>query len=70
MPGNLVLGVDKHRKYAIIELVFVLVFVMGDHIAGQKLNERRLSSCYKKMEEIENKLDQYENSEDKNLIQP
>jgi hypothetical protein len=66
---SLIFGIDKHRKYAIIELVILLVFIMGDHIAGQKLNERRLSSCHREMTELKGKLEKYE-GQNINMLMP
>ena len=67
---SLVLGIDKHRKYACVGLAIVLVFIIQDHIAGQKLNQRRLSSYCKEMEELENKLDKYEAQNSDTLTPP
>jgi len=37
--------------------VIVLVLMVGDHIAGQIRKENQLSSCYRKIEELEKKLE-------------
>ncbi|MHC5172961.1 MAG: hypothetical protein ACYSPJ_04280 [Planctomycetota bacterium] len=59
----LFLGVEKHRKYVCIGLVIVLVLIMVDHIAGQKLNQTRRSLYHIKMAELEKKLEKYEAQE-------
>ena len=66
---SLILGVDKHRKYACVGLVIILVFIMGDHIAGQKLNQTRCSLYHIKMAELEKKLEKYEGQKG-NMLTP
>ncbi|MCI0499908.1 MAG: hypothetical protein L0Y36_09560 [Planctomycetales bacterium] len=61
----LIIGVAKHRKFIYIGLIVVLLLVMIDHIAYQKLNRDRILSYSKKIEELEKKLQQYENQSDK-----
>jgi hypothetical protein len=57
---SLILGIDKHRKYACVGLAIVLVFIIQDHIAGQKMNKTRRSLYHMKMAELEKKLEKYE----------
>ena len=61
----LMLGVEKHRKYACAGFVVILLLMMADHIAGQKRNDIQMGSCFKKVGELGKKLDQYESQAEK-----
>ena len=60
---SLILGIDKHRKYACVGLAIVFVFIIQDHIAGQKMNQTRRSVYHMEIEELEKKLEKYEAQE-------
>ena len=63
---SLLLGVEKHRKIACVGLVFIFLFIIFDHAAGQK--SRRHSDVFQnrlyreKISELERKLGEYERS--------
>ena len=56
----LLIGVEKHRKYVCIGMAVILLIIIGDHIAGQKLHQYRIQSYYDQIEELETKAE-YEN---------
>ena len=57
---TLLLGILKHRIYVCMGLFLILILIMVNYNAVQKLYENRISFYFKQIEELKQKLEKYE----------